>query len=288
MTNVSLKFLIIVLACVIGFISSVQASQLEKLWETKGFSMPESTVTSQTSDWIYVSNVNADKKGFISKLSKNGKIDKLKWITDLNNPAGLALYGDKLYVGDSSQVHIIDVKKQKLIKSITSKEAKALNDVTISNEGQVFISDIATGKIFTIKDGKLVVWFEAPEIKHPNGLFVQDNYLFIADFASKLSHDLKVDDYGSIYKVNLTTKSYSLIPSSYHLGGLDGLIGFNDALLVSSNPTGELYAITKKERVLVGTFEKGLADISMEGDTLYVPFIFSGKIATYTLTKEAK
>lgn len=264
-------------------ISSSQATQLEKLWETNGFSMPESMATSENSNWIYVSNVNAKEKGFISRLSKDGKIDNLKWITGLNNPAGLALYGDKLYVGDSSEVHIIDVKKQKLIKSISSKEANALNDVTISTEGEVFVSDIASGKIFTIKDGKLVVWFEAPEIKHPNGLFVQDNYLFIADFASKLSHDLKVDDYGSIYKVNLTTKFCSLIPSSYHLGGLDGLISTNDALLVSSNPTGELYTITKKERILVGTFEKGLADISMEGNTLYAPFIFSKKVSAYSL-----
>lgn len=268
---------------ILSLISTAHASGMEKLWETSGFSMPESIVTSENDDWIYVSNVNADKKGFISRLSKDGKVDSYKWIAGLNNPAGLALFDNKLYVGDSTQVHIIDVKKAKLLKSISSKEAKALNDVTISKQGQVFVSDIATGKVFTIKEDKLVVWFESAEIKHPNGLFVQDNHLFIADFASKLSHDLKVDDYGSIYKVSLFTKSFRKIPSSHHLGGLDGLVSLNNTLLVSSNPTGELFIITDKERVLIKSFEKGLADISISEETLFAPFIFSGKISSYSL-----
>ncbi|MFT5701103.1 MAG: hypothetical protein ACI8ZB_003992 [Desulforhopalus sp.] len=138
-------------------------------------------------------------------------------------------------------------------------------------------------KIFTFEGESLKVWFTAPEVAHPNGLFIQDNHLFVADFASELSHELTPEQYGSLYKVSLFDKSYSRISSATQLGGLDGITSINNGLLVSSNPTGELFAITDKERILVGTFDKGLADISMAGDTLYAPLLFTGKLAAYRL-----
>lgn len=258
-------------------------STVEQIWEVAGFSMPESVAISPTDNWIYVSNVNGDKSGYISRLTKDGKIDNLQWVTGLGNPAGLGLYENTLYVGDGTQLHLIDLQQGKLLKSISSTEAKALNDVTIDKSGQVFVSDIATGKIFALEGESLKIWFTAPEIAHPNGLFIQDNHLFVADFASELSHELTPEQYGSLYKVSLFDKSYSRISSATQLGGLDGITSINNGLLVSSNPTGELFAITDKERILVGTFVKGLADISMSGDTLYAPLLFTGKLAAYRL-----
>lgn len=41
--------------------------------------MPESVATASEYDWIYVSNVNADQPGFISRLTKSGQLDTLKW-----------------------------------------------------------------------------------------------------------------------------------------------------------------------------------------------------------------
>ena len=96
---------------IISLVLLVNANELEKQWEVSGFSMPESIVASPNSKFIYISNVNAKESGYISRLTKDGKVDSYKWIEGLNNPAGLALFEEKLYVGDSTQVHIIDVKK---------------------------------------------------------------------------------------------------------------------------------------------------------------------------------
>ena len=98
--------------------------------------------------------------------------------------------------------------------------------------------------------------------------------------------ELKPKEYGSLFKVNLSTKSYEQIPSSFKLGGLDGLVSFNDRLFVTSGTTGELFTITNKERILVKSFEKGLADISIEDQILYAPFIFSKKIGTFKIKEE--
>lgn len=281
MENVkNMKYLLKVFLALLILSSFSQAQTLSKKWQCLGFSMPESIVADDK--YIYVSNVNADKKGFISRLSKSGKIDTLKWIKGLNNPAGLAVFDAKLYVGDGDTLHIIDTKT-KSKKSIVSSQAKGLNDVAISKDGEVFISDIVSGKIFTLKKDKLEVFFQAKEIKHPNGLFVKDNHLYIANYATKLSMKLTSKEYGSVYKLNLSSKSYKQISSSFKLGGLDGLSSDGNKLLVSSNVTGELFAITDKQKILIGTFDKGLADISIQNDTLYMPFLFNNKIVAYSL-----
>ena len=259
---------------------------LTKNWELTGFSMPESIVASPTENWLYVSNVNKNEKGYISRITKDGKVDNYNWVTGLNNPAGLALYQDKLYVGDGTELHIIDVKKGKLIESISSKEAMALNDVAISKEGQVFVSDIASGKIFTLENNKLVVWFQAPEIMHPNGLFVDGDSLVIANFGTELSLSLTADKYGSMYKVNLKDKTFSMLKSTYQLGALDGLAVVKEGYLVTGGTVSDLFFVNDSTRRKIGTFPKGLADISIQGNTLYAPSLFSDKIESFSLPKD--
>lgn len=256
---------------------------LTKNWELTGFSMPESIAASPTENWLYVSNVNKNEKGYISRITKDGKVDNYNWVTGLNNPAGLALYQDKLYVGDGTELHIIDVKKGKLIESISSKEAMALNDVAISKEGQVFVSDIASGKIFTLENNKLVVWFQAPEIMHPNGLFVDGDSLVIANFGTELSLSLTADKYGSMYKVNLKDKTFSMLKSTYQLGALDGLAVVKEGYLVTGGTVSDLFFVNDSTRRKIGTFPKGLADISIQGNTLYAPILFSDKIESFSL-----
>ena len=102
-------------------------------------------------------------------------------IEGLNQPCGLAIYGNKLYVGDQNKVHIIDIEKGKLITSLSADGAMTLNDVAISKVGQVFISDVMSGRIYTIENDKLVVWIENARFTHPNGLYVDGEDLIVAD-----------------------------------------------------------------------------------------------------------
>ncbi len=259
---------------------------LKQLWEIDGFSMPESVLATPNSDYIYVSNVNGSNPGFISRLTKDGKVDNLKWVEGLDSPTGLALHGDLLYTGSSSRVDVIDVEKGKLVKSIVSKEAKTLNDVAITKEGKVFVSDVLGGKIYTIEDGKLIKWLEAKEIIHPNGLYIDGNNLIVADFAGGLKPDFSPKDYGSVYKISLADKSITVVKDGDKVGGLDGIEKFNNGFLVSSNPNGELYSINKSGRSLVGALEKGIADIDVSENTLYAPFLFGNKLIAYNLVPE--
>ena len=83
---------------------------------------PESVVWDQGSNAWYVSNfggtifaddsgaapAKADENGFITKLSSNGEIDTLKWITGLHAPKGLGVHDGKLYAADVALFEYFD------------------------------------------------------------------------------------------------------------------------------------------------------------------------------------
>ncbi|WP_299662367.1 hypothetical protein [uncultured Psychromonas sp.] len=270
------------------FANATQAASLARQWELTGFSQPESIYVSPEHEWIYVSNVNGNEPGFISKLSKGGVIEKLKWIDGLGMPTGMGMFGSDLYVVDRNQVHIIDTEDGIMTKSIKANDAVMLNDLTISDKGQVFVGDIAAGKIYTLINNELVVWLEDTNLPHPNGLLAQGNTLVVANMASKLAQQFEPEEYGSIYKINIADKSLQMINSSYRLGGLDGLSELNNSLVVSHFPAGEIYQITDKERTLLGTLDISAADISVDDstDTLFVPFLLKSKVAAYKIIND--
>ncbi|MCD6296427.1 MAG: ATP/GTP-binding protein, partial [Deltaproteobacteria bacterium] len=78
--------------------------KLIKQWETeKELRVPESVLYDASGNILYVSSINGrptekNGRGFISKVSLNGKIEVLKWATGLDAPKGSAIHGNKLYV----------------------------------------------------------------------------------------------------------------------------------------------------------------------------------------------
>ncbi|MFD1552664.1 hypothetical protein DNU06_09140 [Putridiphycobacter roseus] len=256
----------------------------EKQWELEGLSMPESIFASPNHDWLYVSNVNPKGNGgYISKVSKDGKVVDEKWIDGLTGPTGSDMYEGKLYVADQKHVRIIDIEKGEVIQSYKSETAVSLNDVSIAKDGQVFISDVPGGNIYMINNDKLEVWLTAPEIHHPNGVLVQGEDLIVVDYGSEM--DAKSPTYipGSVYRINKASKLVTEITTGHQLGTLDGLVAYEKGFLVSDPMAKEVYYISDFERTLLASFPFGPADINIENDNLYLPYIFGNKIASYKI-----
>ncbi|MCK5077576.1 MAG: ATP/GTP-binding protein, partial [Calditrichia bacterium] len=111
--------------CIIALFSILNAQtnpELIEKWATKAeFKTPESVLYNQNLNILYVANINgspAEKngEGFISQLSIDGKIVKLKWITGLNAPKGMGVFKNKLYVTDIDRIVEIDIKKNEITK----------------------------------------------------------------------------------------------------------------------------------------------------------------------------
>lgn len=133
---------------------NAQQHQLQKLWETDTIvAIPESVLPSQ--DVMFVSLIDgapwdADGRGGVAKIDRDGKNYNGKWISGLNAPKGLGVFGNRLYVADLSDVVVIDIKNGSILKRIAIPGGSGLNDVTVSDGGSVYVSDSRTGRVWKI------------------------------------------------------------------------------------------------------------------------------------------
>ena len=115
-----------------------------------GFLRPESAVWDAQSGFWYVSNQGTQggaTDGFISKLSKDGALLQLNWVTGLGNPTGMRILDGKLYVSDPNlqaslpnyAIVAIDVASGTLQKTYTL-------DISLMNAPNRGLNDIEVDK----------------------------------------------------------------------------------------------------------------------------------------------
>lgn len=216
-----------------------------------GLSTPESVLYDEVADTYLVSNVDGkptevDGKGFISKLSPDGKITELKWIESgknkatLNAPKGMAIQGDQLYVTDIDTVRIFDRKTGAPVADIKVPGATFLNDITVGADGHVLVSDsgwkagakgfdpTGTDAVYSIdKDKKVTPVAKTKELSNPNGLAVgTGGKTWVAGGNELYTLDAK----GKKGEVTKLPK-----------GTLDGIVLLGDEIVVSSWDGGAVY-----------------------------------------------
>ena len=172
-------FLLLILA--VSF-SSADEFKLEKVWETdRVLKTPESVFYNSGDSMLYVSNINGspsekDSNGFISKVTLDGAIKKLEWVSGLNAPKGSGIFKDRLYVTDIDNLVEIDLKTGMILNRHPASGAKFLNDVAIDTSGNIYISDSSQDNsvIYKYSKGKIEIWATGKEIKSPNGLWMEE------------------------------------------------------------------------------------------------------------------
>lgn len=283
----AIHLLIIMIVCVFSFYVKGKAQKtdllkltLKEMWSTdKIFETPESVIYDAQNNIIYVSNISGspgekDGHGFISKLSPDGKIEKLQWIEGLNAPKGMGLYNNKLYVSDLDQVVEISIKQNTILKKYKSSESLFLNDIAIDNAGNVYVSDNRANLIFHIKNGKLETWLKSSELNSPNGLFAEKDRLLIGNDGYVLSVDFK------------TKKIKRFIDNTTYI---DGLVSYGNGYYLISNFSGAVHLIHPEQpqiKILDTSSEKvKAADIGYIYDKgiLLVPTFSDNRIVAYQL-----
>src|SRR6056297_3139731 len=140
--------------------------ELTGKWSTDSvFKIPESVCYDSARDVLYVSNIQGkptekDKDGFISKVSTDGKVLNLEWAIGLDAPKGMGIKGDKLYVTNVDEIVEIDINDYEITGTFPCEGSKFMNDIAINEQGTVFASDMATGIIYRLKEGKVEKWIE--------------------------------------------------------------------------------------------------------------------------------
>lgn len=200
-----------------------------ELWMLGGFSHPESVELDIKHQVLYVSNVGGaptakDGNGFISKVSRDGKLIEQKWITGMSAPKGMVINGNKLYVSDIDYLVEIDTDTGKIVNRYRANGAVFLNDTALDKDGNVYVSDIATKKIWQLKDGSISVWYEKDDLMHPNGLrVIGGNKLLVAGWGKDMRADGSTKVGGNLFTIDLATKELKNLGSGAPIGNLDGL-----------------------------------------------------------------
>jgi hypothetical protein len=281
------------LAASLAALASASAAMAEpkQLWELTGLKTPESVVADLTSGVIYVSNISGevtakDGDGFISQVSLDGRMIKADWVTGLDAPKGLALRKGKLYVADLENLVEIDVKDGKILNKYPFKDAKFTNDVAVSSDDQVFVSDTGANTIWRLADGKFEVWLQDDKLQGPNGLLVQGDQLIVASFGKMGASG--PEGTGPLLSVSLADKAIKPFADGKLLGNLDGIEALDAThFLLTDWVAGGLYTIDaetgKMDKLL--TLPQGSADIAYipASKTVLIPQMKEGKLLAYKL-----
>ena len=261
----------------VGSAPEVKEPTLTKVWETDTvMTTAESTLYDKGSNTIYVSNIQGnhsvkDKKGFIAKMSPDGSVTQLNWVSGLNAPKGMAIMNQKLYVTDIDELVEIDIANAKVLKKYPVQGAKFLNDAA-SDGNKVFFSDSNTGKVHVLDNGKVTTLTDGME--GINGLQVNDkDELFILDGKG-------------LRKYNMESKESEFI-NEVVTGG-DGLVIIDENTYIASRWKGEIYLIKDgKEHLMLDTTpeESNTADIDYIADQklVLVPTFMKNKVVAYKL-----
>ena len=251
-----------------------------------GLKTPESVVQAKNGR-IFVSEIGEfgkDGDGQISEIDSAGKA-KI-FAAGLNDPKGLAIIGEHLYVADKTNIKKISLNDAKATIFVAAAAFQSapqfLNDLEADLQGNLYVSDSgdimgtgkggaiykidASGKVTLLIDGK-----KDARVMAPNGLLADDtgDVLIFVDFTS-----------GVLYTFNQKTQALTDIAEGF--GGGDGVVHHSDGTMyVSDWKAGKVFSLSTKGdlSMLKGGYQSA-ADIAITKDEahLMVPDMKAGEL----------
>jgi hypothetical protein len=251
-----------------------------------GLKMPESVVQA-TDGRVFVSEINGfgvDGDGQISVIEA-GQVTL--FAKGLDDPKGLAIIGQFLYVADNKRILKLALSGPKQGQAEVFAAASAfpvtplfLNDLEADLAGNLYVSDSGDlkgkgGAVYQINaQGQVRLLINGQQdnrVLAPNGLLMDDtgDVLMVVDFAS-----------GILYSYNLATKQ--LLDIAEGFGGGDGVVHHaNGSMFVSDWKNGKVFRLDMNGEVTpLATTYQSAADIALTKDEkiLMVPDMKAGEL----------
>ena len=275
---------------VVGFIVLFSTSIMA---EQPVFSQPESAyfyTSGSTDPGVYfISSTNGDDVGWVSKLAADGSMIDPRWATDLRNPMGMRVSGNRLWINNTTEVVglNLDDPSDRIVHPIDG--AISLNDLATDSSGHAYLSDSLNSRVVRVNlaTGENSTYISTLP-SSPNGVLVQGDRLYIASWGVMSDRPEERAEWitktaGDLYWGSLkdSTKSRHIIVPE--LGNLDGVeIDQKGNIYVSDWESGKLYKISSGTKTVIslGQYGQGLADIGLNSLTgeLALPVMLSSEV----------
>ncbi len=248
----------------------VMAAPPQLQWRLEGVSTPESVLYDPIAEVLYVSSMDGgpydkDNKGFISRVSLQGRMLEREWVSGLHAPRGMGLHERRLYVADIDRLIEIDADTGNIIMKHEAADSIFLNDVAVSAAGEVYVSDSETNTIHLLREGRLFRWLVDAALDAPNGLLVEPERLLVGSWGTWMQPDAVSPHVGSLLYVPLQRGGRPIMLTE-DLGNLDGVEPVGDgSWLVSDWVTGTVYHVHAD-----GTHEPLLELVQGSADIAYI------------------
>lgn len=234
------------------------ADGVTKVWEvTQGLVRPESAVWDSATECFYVSNINPaggaagfGEAGFVSKIDPKGHVLEMRWVEGLRGPTGIAILGKRLFAVERTGVAVIDLEKAEIVdRVLIDSEGGFLNDIAVSPEGVLYVSDSGLGVIHRVRTAEKAPWIKNQAVAGINGLLVHGDRLIGTTMGSE-----------SLVFIHLETGEVETIIDMRPFGG-DGIMADGAGGFLVSDYTGQLLRVTSdgERDVLIDSREAGIS-----------------------------
>jgi len=192
----SMKYGLLGSFAIVGLLASHVPAAPQRLAVVEGLSIPEALSYDAAHGVYLVSNINGnpgakENKGFISRITAEGKLDSLHFIqggrngVELHGPLGSRIRGDTLWVLDVDALRAFDTRTGAPMTSIDLSpfHPQLLNDLTFMPNGDIYVTDTgwldsATApraptlfRIYRVTpDRRVSVALEGPPLEAPDGI----------------------------------------------------------------------------------------------------------------------
>jgi sugar lactone lactonase YvrE len=260
--------------------------RVEQVWATDSvFLTPETVIYDDERDLLYVSNFDvqfgqkAEPSGYISKLTADGEIVELEWVSGLNAPTGMGIHDGKLYTTERRTLTEIDLESGEVLNRYEIPDVDFPNDLSIDADGSIYISDTRPSsrrdsRIYRFNDGKFEIWLDHYDVYWSNGLYIHGGELLIGNSGD-----------GMVRAVDLETKRMRDV-ISLGAGIIDGFRAANSGDLLMSHWEGQVYIVSPEGEIVeimdtIGNDNAADFEYIKERNLLILPTFVSNRVVAY-------
>jgi hypothetical protein len=164
-------------------LAAAQSDSARLIASPAGFTEPEAVRYDPDQDVYFVTNWGTgpteakDNNGFISRMTPDGTVERLKFIAGgtggatLHSPRGMTIVGDTLWAVDADAVRGFNRRTGAPLATADFSAFKLgfLNDIAAGPDA-LYVTDTGTDRIYRIAGGRVTVALQDSAIGNPNGI----------------------------------------------------------------------------------------------------------------------